>query len=99
MLRDLLVDHFQYPKPLKHLRFDPTFAIRGLHFGVYGEANICKLLVLLGKCPNHSPVDIENGWLMKIDNFANIQLGTVHGKWMFLLVHPMPMSICFLTAF
>ncbi|KAJ2963030.1 hypothetical protein NQZ79_g2010 [Umbelopsis isabellina] len=54
MLRNILVDHFHYPKALKHLQFDSNFAIRGLHF------------------------DIENGWLMKIDNFANIQLSTVH---------------------
>ncbi|KAM3589439.1 hypothetical protein VKS41_000302 [Umbelopsis sp. WA50703] len=54
MLRNILVDHFHYPKPLKQLQFDPNFAIRGLHF------------------------DIKNGWLMKIDNFANIQLSTVH---------------------
>ncbi|GAB5587362.1 hypothetical protein Unana1_02262 [Umbelopsis nana] len=54
MLRDLLVDYFKYPRALKHLQFDPNFAIRGLHF------------------------DISNGWLMKIDSFANIQLSTVY---------------------
>lgn len=25
-------------------------------------------------------LDFNNGWLMKIDNMANIQLNTVHGK-------------------
>ncbi|KAG2188259.1 hypothetical protein INT44_001012 [Umbelopsis vinacea] len=54
MLRDILVEHFRYPKALSDLQFDPSFAIRGLHF------------------------DITNGWLMKIDSFANIQLSTVH---------------------
>jgi hypothetical protein len=34
MLRNILVDHFHYPKPLKQLQFDPNFAIRGLHFGM-----------------------------------------------------------------
>ncbi|KAI7885017.1 HAD-superfamily hydrolase [Lichtheimia hyalospora FSU 10163] len=54
ILKDILVDMMRYPKHIKDLQFDPTFAIRGLHF------------------------DVNKGWLMKIDNYANIQLNTVH---------------------
>ncbi|KAI9274461.1 5' nucleotidase family-domain-containing protein [Phascolomyces articulosus] len=54
ILRDLLVELLRYPKEIKDLEFDPTFAIRGLHY------------------------DINKGWLMKIDSYANIQLNTVH---------------------
>ncbi|CAO3668137.1 unnamed protein product [Rhizopus stolonifer] len=53
-LCNILVDFFKYPKQIKDFKFDPTFAIRGLHY------------------------DFNNGWLMKIDNLANIQLNTVH---------------------
>ncbi|KAI9481094.1 MAG: HAD-superfamily hydrolase [Benjaminiella poitrasii] len=53
-LRDIMVDVFKYPKQIKDFKFDPNFAIRGLHY------------------------DFNNGWLMKIDNMANIQLNTVH---------------------
>lgn len=54
--------------------FDPNFAIRGLHYGklnfnyFYKHAQLIFLL------------DFDNGWLMKIDNMANIQLNTVYGK-------------------
>ncbi|KAI9497803.1 5' nucleotidase family-domain-containing protein [Zychaea mexicana] len=54
ILRDILVDMLRYPKHIKDLEFDPSFAIRGLHY------------------------DINTGWLMKIDSYANIQLNTVH---------------------
>jgi hypothetical protein len=87
MLRDLLVDHFKYPKALKGLQFDPNFAVRGLHFG--------SLSRILGKYSSYVPPincanllclqDISNGWLMKIDSFANIQLSTVHGKQAFCI--------------
>ncbi|CEI95718.1 hypothetical protein RMCBS344292_09897 [Rhizopus microsporus] len=53
-LCEILVDVFKYPKQIKDFKFDPNFAIRGLHY------------------------DFNNGWLMKIDNMANIQLNTVH---------------------
>ncbi|KAI9278070.1 HAD-superfamily hydrolase [Sporodiniella umbellata] len=53
-LCNILVDYFKYPKQIRDFKFDPTFAIRGLHY------------------------DFNNGWLMKIDNLANIQLNTVH---------------------
>ncbi|RCH96609.1 5'-nucleotidase domain-containing protein 3 [Rhizopus azygosporus] len=53
-LCEILVDVFKYPKQIKDFKFDPDFAIRGLHY------------------------DFNNGWLMKIDNMANIQLNTVH---------------------
>ncbi|KAI8145840.1 HAD-superfamily hydrolase [Fennellomyces sp. T-0311] len=54
ILRDILVDMLRYPKQIKDLQFDPSFAVRGLHY------------------------DINKGWLMKIDSFANVQLNTVH---------------------
>ncbi|KAI9354431.1 HAD-superfamily hydrolase [Pilaira anomala] len=49
-----MVNILRYPKQIKGFKFDPDFAIRGLHY------------------------DENNGWLMKIDNMANIQLYTVH---------------------
>ncbi|KAI9313359.1 5' nucleotidase family-domain-containing protein [Dichotomocladium elegans] len=32
ILKDILVDMLRYPKQIKDMQFDPTFAIRGLHF-------------------------------------------------------------------
>ncbi|KAI8384966.1 HAD-superfamily hydrolase [Radiomyces spectabilis] len=54
ILKDIMVDMLRYPKEIKEFQFDPSFAIRGLHY------------------------DYNKGWLMKIDNMANVQLNTVH---------------------
>ncbi|KAI8058529.1 HAD-superfamily hydrolase [Syncephalis plumigaleata] len=32
LLRDALIDHLRYPSILRGLQYDPTFAIRGLHY-------------------------------------------------------------------
>ncbi|KAI7870738.1 HAD-superfamily hydrolase [Spinellus fusiger] len=54
ILKGIMVDVLRYPKQIKDFHFDPSFAIRGLHY------------------------DMNKGWLMKIDNMANIQLSTVY---------------------
>ncbi|OZJ04941.1 hypothetical protein BZG36_02643 [Bifiguratus adelaidae] len=32
LLRDILVEHLRYPAALRNFKFDPSFAIRGLHY-------------------------------------------------------------------
>ncbi|XP_023932660.1 5'-nucleotidase domain-containing protein 3 [Lingula anatina] len=51
---EALVTGYKYPAAIKSMKYDPQFAVRGLHF------------------------DVHKGFLMKIDAFHNIQLGTVY---------------------
>eukprot|EP00052_Salpingoeca_macrocollata_P014057 m.109906 g.109906 ORF g.109906 m.109906 type:complete len:586 (-) comp19169_c0_seq1:225-1982(-) len=54
LTRNFLVAHKAYPSSLDQLEYDPSFAIRGLHY------------------------DENTGFLMKLDQFGNVQAGCVY---------------------
>lgn len=76
----------QYPEGIRKYDYDPTFAIRGLHYDIQKVSG--ALTLLMGHVPQHpspegflSPRPLPlcpQSLLMKIDAYHYVQLGTAY---------------------
>ncbi|XP_039723460.1 5'-nucleotidase domain-containing protein 2 isoform X2 [Pteropus medius] len=77
--RDILIEHYKYPEGIRKYDYNPSFAIRGLHYDI--QKGWKRLAHGQWQTPFSSPVPLPwcpQSLLMKIDAFHYVQLGTAY---------------------